>query len=104
MTHNDQFLSLLHDSRERISAAIVLADSVRRYTWIPVHEALPPVAPGDGPEISETVLCALPRHYPAPVLGYVLHFASGNHVWRLANSPSDWSDSVTHWMPLPRMP
>jgi hypothetical protein len=100
----DKMVALLHDSRERISAAIALADAWEVARWIPVHESLPPVAPGEGPEVSDEVLCAAPTAYERPIAGHVLYFPSGRHVWRLSDSPSDWNHAVTHWMPMPRMP
>jgi hypothetical protein len=46
------------------------------------------------------VLIAVPRHYDYPVTGYYMNGLG----WRIVGSPSDFTDDVVAWQPLPRMP
>jgi hypothetical protein len=72
--------------------------------WTEVETALPP--PRNDGYVSSVVLVFVPKwdtkDYAPIRLGYYIH--GSLNQWRIEGSPSNFTDSVTHWMPLPEKP
>ena len=72
--------------------------------WISVDERLPEIR--EGGHTSPTVLVFVPKwaikDYQPIRFGYWV--GSLLNEWRIEGSPSNLTDHITHWMPLPDPP
>ncbi len=68
--------------------------------WVSVKDRLPPKS-DDYMDINEVDCVFTHGNRPRVLRGYYVHEL---HQWRMSGSPSDFSEYVTHWRPLPKPP